>query len=323
MSLKLSKISKRYNDKWVLRDASLEVEAGEIFGLLGASGTGKTTLLQIVSGEKPSSGQIFYNDKDVTEISEKERSVFYPRRESDNFWNSIFKSNRADNASAGEKQENLIEKTFETDKEILLLDNPFCCLNETALDDALANLRQKAKEKNLAVILVTSDYRQAFKICDRIGVLHRGEIAQTGTPREVYEKPASVSVAHALGRNNFIRARRITFNNEYIQEFQTLTGGHRLVIGKTDKRSLGTITNEVTLSIRPEHISLSFGASFPEDNLLKAEIIEVQYLGATTRVKLSAGGLHLEALVLRLVGLNVGDECMVGLPPDRIIVLKD
>lgn len=102
-----------------------------------------------------------------------------------------------------------------------------------------------------------------------------------------------------------------------------MTGDHRLQIDKTEKSTLGAITNNVTLAIRPEHISISFGASFPEDNLLKAEIAGVEYQGATTRLKLNANGLILEALVLRLVGLNIGDECMVGLPPDRILVLKD
>ena len=87
--------------------------------------------------------------------------------------------------------------------------------------------------------------------------------------------------------------------------------------------SIGAITAPLTLTIRPEHISISFGASFPEDNLLKAKITDVQYLGATTRLKLDANGLILEAVVLRLVGLNIGDECMVGLPPDRILVLKN
>ena len=76
------------------------------------------------------------------------------------------------------------------------------------------------------------------------------------------------------------------------------------------------------LGIRPEQISISFGASFPEDNLLKATLTGVQYMGATTLIQLDANGLKLEALVLRLVGLNPGDECMVGLPPERILIFS-
>ena len=66
-----------------------------------------------------------------------------------------------------------------------------------------------------------------------------------------------------------------------------------------------------------------WGASFPEDNLLKATVKKIQFLGGTTLVDLDAEGLVLQALVLRVVGLNPGDECMVGLPPDRIQIFKD
>ena len=71
----------------------------------------------------------------------------------------------------------------------------------------------------------------------------------------------------------------------------------------------------------PEEISISFGASFPEDNLLKATVTEVTFLGPVTRVRLDAEGLELQAIVLRLVGLEIGEECMVGIPPDRIKIL--
>jgi ABC-type Fe3+/spermidine/putrescine transport system ATPase subunit len=324
MSLRLSNISKKFGDKWVLRDASLEITRGEIFGLLGANGSGKTTLLRIIYGsEKANTGQISFEDKNLNELSENERGFSFPQIETPKSWKNLFKSDKDDTLSMGEKQKSAFSRELSSAQDVLLLDNPFCCADEILRDELLEKLRQTVKEKNLAVVFVTSNYKEAFAVCDRIGVLHRGETVQTGTPRELYENPANLAVASALGRNNFIKARRISFNNEKIQEFQTLVGDHHLQIGKTEKRSLGAITNDVTLAIRPEHISLSFGASFPEDNLLKAEIVGIQYRGATTLVKLSANGLNLEALVLRLVGLNIGDECMVGLPPDRIRVLKD
>ncbi len=106
-------------------------------------------------------------------------------------------------------------------------------------------------------------------------------------------------------------------------EFMTLDGEHRLFAGKPEKSALGAINQNISLAIRPEHISISFGASFPEDNLLRATISEIKFQGSTTLLKLDANGLILDALVLRLVGLNVGEVCMVGLPPDRILVLKD
>jgi ABC-type sugar transport system ATPase subunit len=120
-----------------------------------------------------------------------------------------------------------------------------------------------------------------------------------------------------------IAARSVTSSHSEMPEFQTLDGAHRLFIDKNKKDSHKITDQNVTLAIRPEHVSISFGASFPEDNLVKAKITNIIFQGANTIIKLDANGLELEALVLRLVGLNVGEECMVGLPPDRILVLKD
>lgn len=325
MPLKLDKISRRLKDKWVLRDFSLEASEGEIFGLIGASGAGKSVALRLIAGrEKPNSGQIIFSGGDAGSDSAKTRNfTLLPDEKNQLSWKNLFKSTKSGELSDGERQTSDFEKALDEAENVLLLDNPFACLDRVLREDALAKLRKTAKEKNLVVILAISDFEDAFVACDRLGVLHKGEIVQTGTPRELYEHPNSVAVAALLGRNNLIAARRVTFNNQPIPEFQTLTGDHRLQTGKMERTTLGTITSDVTLMIRPEHISISFGASFPEDNLLKAEIIDVQYYGATTRVKLDANGLILEALVLRLVGLNQGDECLVGLPPDRILVLKN
>jgi len=160
-------------------------------------------------------------------------------------------------------------------------------------------------------------------LCDRVVVLDNGEVLQIGTPAEIYLNPANSRVAYVSGRNNLIEARRLTSNKTEIPEFQTIKGEHRLFTAKTDKSKFSPINQNNILTIRPEHISISFGASFPEDNLLKAKITDVRFHGATTLVVLDAGGLILQALVLRLVGLNIGEECVVGLPPDRILVFKN
>jgi hypothetical protein len=68
---------------------------------------------------------------------------------------------------------------------------------------------------------------------------------------------------------------------------------------------------------------MSMGASFPEDNLLRAVVTGIHFRGATSLVEFDASGLTLQARVFKVVGLNVGDECMLGMPPHRIIILKD
>ncbi len=324
MSLIINNLSKKYDNNWVIKDVSLQVERGEILGLFGVVAEGKTTVIRILAGVEPlNDGTIFYNSEDLTNRNCEERGFNFPKLTNDAFWKSMFKTQKSSQLADGEGQVLALEHALQNASEVLLLDNQFCFMDRITRERNREKLRAAVKEKNLACVFATNDYNEVFSICDRVSVLHNGVITQTGTPREVFENPNSVAVARVTGRNNLIEARRLTSSKTDTPEFQTLVGEHRLFTDRVEKDALGAINQNVTLAIRPEHISISFGASFPEDNLLRAEITGISFLGATTMIKLNANGLILEALVLRLVGLNVGEECMVGLPPDRILVLKD
>lgn len=309
MPLKLEKISKRIEDKWVLRDIAFEVADGEIFGVFGANGAGKSVLLRIVAGhEKPNGGTIEGNGA---------RTVFEMPKPG--LIGSVL--GRGPAADYQERAQRL-DSFFDSANGVLILDEPFEGLDVAVRQASVAHLRAAVVSRGLKVILATHDPEIIFEACDRAAILFNSEVIQTGTPRELYEHPDSVASALALGRANLIEARRVSKSNSEIPEFHTIDGGHRLFTQKTDKRQLGAINQNVSLAIRPEHVSISFGASFPEDNLLRATVTEVRYCGPTTLVSLDAEGLRLQSRVLRLVGLNIGDECMVGLPPDRILVLK-
>ncbi len=324
MSLIINNLSKKYDSNWVIKDVSLEVEPGEILGLFGVVAEGKTTVIRMLAGMEPmNSGAIFHNSNDLTALGCEERGFHYPKLTNDAFWKSMFKTGKESPLADGEGQVLALEYALENASKVLLLDNQFCFMDRITREKNCGKLRKVVKEKNLAVVFATNNYDEIFSICDRVSVLHNGEIVQTGTPREVFEFPKTAAVAKVTGRNNLIEAHRLTSSKNETPEFQTVIGEHRLFTDRQAKELPGTVNENVTLAIRPEYISISFGASFPEDNLLKAEITGISFLGATTLIKLNAGGLPLEALVLRLVGLKVGDECVVGLPPDRISVLKD
>ncbi len=324
MSLIIKNLSKRYDKTSIIKDVSLEVERGEILGIFGTVGEGKSTLMRAIAGvELQTSGIISFDSLDLTNKPCQERNFYFPDLTNESYWKSIFKTDKPSQLAAGEGQVLALEEALEKAEDVLLLDNQFCYMDRQTREQNCEKLRQKVKEKNLAVIFATNSFIEIFDICDRVAILHKGEIIQTGTPREVYETPNSAVVASVTGRNNLIEARRLTSNKVEIPEFLTLKGEHRLFTDKIDKHLLGAINQNLTLAIRPEHISISFGASFPEDNLLKAQITNIIFKGETTLIMLNANGLPLTALVLRLVGLNIGEECMVGLPPDRILVLKE
>ncbi|MCA1625247.1 MAG: ABC transporter ATP-binding protein [Acidobacteria bacterium] len=324
MSLIINNLSKRYNENLVIKDVSLEIHRGEILGIFGAIGEGKSALMRTIAGvEECNGGLISFDTVELTENSGKKRDIYFPNITNESFWKSVFKTNKNSEIADGEGQVLALEDALQQAQNVLLLDNQFCYMDRRTREKMCEKLREEVKNKNLAVIFATNDYDEVFSICDRVAVLHKGEICQTGTPREVYEKPVSSLVASITGRNNLIAARLMTSNESDLLEFQTGKGEHRLFTDKFDITLLGATNQNITLAIRPEHVSISFGASFPEDNLIKAKITNIIFRGAMTLIKLDAEGLELEALVLRLVGLNIGDECMVGLPPDRILVLKD
>jgi ABC-type Fe3+/spermidine/putrescine transport system ATPase subunit len=324
MSLKVTNLTKRYDDNWVLKDVSFEAASGEIFGIFGASGAGKSTLIRLISGsESCTSGSIHHNSDDISELSCENRDFHFPNLTNESFWKALFNTDNKSQLADGEGQAIALEEAMQQADNVLLLDDSFCYMDRLLRQENYGRLKQTAQEKNLIVIIATNDFSEVLLLCDRVGVLDCGEIKQVGAPREIYEIPISATVARLSGRNNLIEARALKSSNTDLPEFQTVTGDHHLFAQKTENNAGCAEHQNVTLAIRPEHISISFGASFPEDNLLRAVITDIKFNGATTIIRLNSGGLKLEALVLRLVGLNVGDECMVGLPPDRILILKD
>jgi iron(III) transport system ATP-binding protein len=234
-----------------------------------------------------------------------------------------FEGRNVNELSGGQQQRVAIARAIAIEAQLLLFDEPLSNLDIELREETRSELRELVKKLELTALYVTHDQNEAFALCDRIAIMENGQILQTGTPRELYEQPKSVAVAKFLGKNNLIKAERLSSSKITVPEFQTLAGEHRLFVDKPEKEQLGATNQIVTLAIRPENVVLPFGAAFPEDNLFKAKVAAIQYFGATTRIVLEANGLQIETLVLRLVGLNVGDDCMVSLPPNRISVLKD
>jgi len=316
MTLKVEKVSKRYSNKWILRDLTFEVSCGEIFGLIGHASSGKSTVLRIIAGlEKDFTGKISFGSSPVGKV----QMLPLPSKKN-SFFQTLFKKEHL--FSESEKRKSELEEAINRAENLLLLDNPFAPFDGEMRQEALEKLKQITKTKGLAVVFVTNNQEEIFKACDRIGILSRGEIVQEGSPKEIYENPNSLASASLLGRCNLIKARRITFSKEEVPVFQTLEGNHRLRTDKVERKYLGSILQDITLAVRPEHIYICSGASFPEDNLIRARVTNIEFHGSTTRVKFDADGLLLEALVLRLVGLDIGDECVIGLPPDKIKIIR-
>ncbi len=317
MTLKASGISKRFNNNWALRDVSFEMKAGTVLGVFGPSGCGKSTLLSIIAGEESATTGTL--SAELTDFVSS-RKVCMVRPESGRSLFAIFGSTRA---TSGQVRTDAVEAALASDADAVLLDEALSHLDQSAKRYFFENVRSKVLGTAKCVVYASANFDDILELCDSVIVLEAGYVVQTGTPQEVYCEPSTSRAAILTGRTNLFEARRLSSSKAETPEFQTITGSHRLIAARTEKAKLGALNQNILLSIRPEYVSISFGASFPEDNLLKATITSVKFLGPNTLVECDADGLRIHVLVMRLVGLSAGDECMLGLPPERITILSN
>ena len=358
--LSLKNISKRYGAgagaAAAVAELSLDVERREIFGLLGPSGCGKTTTLRVIAGlETPDAGTIEFDGRDITRLSPERRgfgmvfqnyalfphlNVFEnvafglrarnrPRAETTERVERAlalvqlpgFERRAVTELSGGQQQRVAIARAISIEPALLLFDEPLSNLDVALREETRGELRELVSKLGLTAVYVTHDQEEAFALCDRIGVMADGRILQTGSPRELYERPTLLTVARFLGRNNLIQARRLSSTDERPARFHTIEGGHTLVV-HAERGQLGPLNQNSTLSVRPEHLVITKGGpAAAAENVLPAVVREVSFAGSTTSVRLDAGGLTLEALLLNPDGLAQNDPCAVRLPPDRINVL--
>lgn len=238
--LKLEKINKK-SGVFSLSDVDLSISKGDYYFLIGQSGSGKTTILEIISGIiNPDAGNLFLNDKNITNLPPQKRNfgivyqkpslfphltvienISYPlkiRKYSKNqIQNKInylaeetgithILDRNTTNLSGGEMQRVSIARTLATDPDILLLDEPFSSL-DVQLKMGLMTLLRKLNQNNQTIIQVTHDYEEALALANKIAIIEEGKIIQSGDPMDIFNKPASKFVADFIGVNNFFRGK--------------------------------------------------------------------------------------------------------------------
>jgi ABC-type Fe3+/spermidine/putrescine transport system ATPase subunit len=353
--LSLRNISKSYEANAAVADLSLAVERKEFFGLLGPSGCGKTTTLRMIAGlDSPDAGRIEFDGRDITGLSPEQRGfgmvfqnyALFPHLnvyENVAFGLRARKRPQAETAervaralalvqlpgyerrqvtelSGGQQQRVAIARAISIEPALLLFDEPLSNLDVALREETRAELRELVTKLGLTAVYVTHDQEEAFALCDRISVMSEGRILQTGAPRELYEHPSQAAVARFLGRNNVFRAVPLGSAGDGAGEFKTLEGDHTLSVS-VEAAGPAPLAQPCLLAIRPEHLVILAEAPRNALNVMQAVIREIDFAGATTGIRLDAGGLLLEALVLDPEGFVAGAPCLVQLPPHRISVL--
>ena len=307
-SIRAEVIYKAFGAIRALDGVSLLIEPGELFFLLGASGCGKTTLLRCIAGlETPTSGHVYFGERDVTDLPPHRREaamVF----QSYALWPHLtvgqniafgleerhvpkpeikrrvaealemvhlpgYGGRSIDQMSGGEQQRVSLARALVVKPKCLLLDEPLSNLDAQLRVEMRREIRRIVKDNGLTGVYVTHDQEEALTMADRLAVLTSGKIAQTGTPEEIYQTPHGVSVASFIGKTNII-AGFLLDSREKIARVETAAG---ILVGQiTNPKWNPTTGDSVSLSIRPEAWQLHEEMG---ENPVTGRIVERAYLG--------------------------------------------
>ncbi|MDH6232307.1 putative spermidine/putrescine transport system ATP-binding protein [Mesorhizobium soli] len=350
-ALTIDRINKRYGNLHILKDISVSIAQGEFVSLLGPSGCGKTTTLRCIAGfERPDSGRILFGERDVTRALPEHRDIgmvfqsyaLFPHMtvaENLSFGLEVRKVVPAERKrritevlsmvrlqgyearfprelSGGQQQRVALARALVIEPSVLLLDEPLANLDATLRDEMRFFIRDLQQRVGITSIYVTHDQSEAIVMSDKIVVMNSGVISQFGTPRDIYERPASQTVAGFIGRSNTIVGKVSEALGPDSYKIETLCG----TIGTHGPGGLVNGT-DVRVMIRPENIRTrrhgeAANTSTSDENVLGGSVVSATYQGNGTqlKVRLASG----DEMVVDVSGRNpmaVGEEVALRFAP--------
>jgi len=306
--VRLEKLTKRFGAAEVLKAVDLTIHSGEFFTIVGPSGCGKSTLLNLVAGlEAPTGGAIYFDGRPVHLLGPRERDVamvfqsyaLYPhmtvydnlafplrmkkrpvaeidrkvRETADLLGLSPALARRPRELSGGQRQRVALGRAMVRHPRLFLLDEPLSNLDAQLRIEMRSELKRLHRSLKATMIYVTHDQTEAMTLSDRIAVLHRGELQQCGTPKEVYEGPANLFVAGFMGHPpmnllpgtlRFDPTPSLSFGEVARLRFSPAAG---------DRLRGASEGGRVVLGLRPEHLRLRAAGADPE-RAVRLELIE-------------------------------------------------
>ena len=351
-TLEIKEVAKRYGDRTVLHDISLDLASGEFISLLGPSGCGKTTLLRIIAGfEAPDRGRVIVGGSDITALPANQRqmgmvfqaySLFPNMTAADNvrFGLRVRKIDAAEQIrrvgrmlelvglsahadkfphqlSGGQQQRVALARALAIQPTLLLLDEPLSALDAKVRVQLREEIRRIQRETGITTVFVTHDQEEALSISDRVAVMFEGRMVQVGAPSAIYQEPSHPFVAQFIGISTRLAVRLIDAEQGLIsvmdRPLQAL-------------RARGLPTNRpLHLYLRPEDVQLhALESGAPPDAVLQGTVRESTFFGAVTRLRvdLDGGDKVLSDLSTHAaLRLPIGSRVHVGWSPDAMRVL--
>jgi spermidine/putrescine transport system ATP-binding protein len=339
-AVELHDVCKIIGQQRVLNGVSLQVGPGEFFALLGPSGCGKTTMLRLIAGfDQPTSGVILINGQPMAAVPPYRRDVnmvfqnyaLFPHLtvfqniafglEMQGLEKSLISARVTEalelvrlrglegryphQLSGGEQQRVALARAVVRRPSALLLDEPLGALDLPLRKAMQLELKRLQRRLDITFIYVTHDQEEALTMADRMAVMHAGQVLQTGSPAELYERPASRFVAGFIGDMNVLTGRVSACEDDAVCVQVAQAVLRACAVGREQTMPGQT----VTIAIRPEKILLHGEPRRDYPNNLPATVEDVIYLGTETRYFIRLSDDH----VLSLRRQNVDQDR--GFPP--------
>ncbi|MCY4032547.1 MAG: ABC transporter ATP-binding protein [Hyphomicrobiales bacterium] len=347
-------ISKRYGDFHAIDNVDLEVRRGEFFSLLGPSGCGKTSLLSCIAGLiEPSEGKIFIDEQDMTGVPANLRpsnmvfqnyAIFPHLNVVDNVGFGLrslrldksehirrvhealamvglegYDQRRPQELSGGQKQRVALARALVLRPKVLLLDEPLSALDKKLREQMQLELRRLQVQVGITFILVTHDQEEALTMSDRIAVMFEGKIAQLATPQEVYDRPVNLRVADFIGGMNFLNGRLRESPGQTLRVDIPAFGE----VEVERPEGFAPKSGDITLGMRPEHMSLLLEANLPAERSVPAKVANVAYYGDMTYYYMELDAIE-EPIVVTMRNttgrpiLSAGEQTSIGWSPSAL-----
>ena len=344
ISIRIQKLTKRFGLVTALHDLDLAIEPGELFFLLGPSGCGKTTLLRSLAGFYiPEEGTIFFGADDVTRLAPHKRNTgmmfqsyaLWPhmtvaenvafgleerkvardeiKRRVGEALEAVrmgsYAERKPNQLSGGQQQRVALARALVVRPRCLLLDEPLSNLDAKLRLEMRAEITRLHHRLQSTMVYVTHDQLEAMSMADTIAVMNQGIIKQLGSPREIYDRPASMFVADFIGSPsmNFldIRANLTTGSTVISIDGTSITiPAMREDIAETD----------LVLGVRPENIV------FSDTEGLRGEIFGVEYLGTMQIVTVTTERGVIKARIPSDTKANSGDRVSLKFRPEKLSI---
>jgi putative spermidine/putrescine transport system ATP-binding protein len=360
-SIRIRNLEKHFGDFRAVEGFSIDIAAGEFVSLLGASGSGKTTVLRMLAGlEEPTRGQILIDGRDATSLPPEARAIglvfqdyalfphmsvadniAFPLRmrrmpraeiagEVDRILAMVgaetLRARRPSQLSGGQQQRIALARALVFKPKLLLLDEPLSALDKNLREHMKAEIKAIHRRTGVTVIYVTHDQSEALALSDRIVVMRAGRIIDADAPERLYGLPSSAYLAGFIGDANLVGGSIAAASESGIEVSSALGC---VPLPGTQLRLAGApnVGQRITLVIRPENILVEPPPEMAGLLRVGCRIDEMLYSGSHTIYSLTTTGSRL-ALTARC-GLHPigkfapGAAATIGVRIDRSVAVPD